>query len=77
MNFKSLQIAVEGGSNMRDIHELHQSEIGEIIWQHKSGATNEYISHRLRVKLWQVENYIKTVKEMALNNHNPVIDKIA
>ncbi len=63
MNLKEIGIRFEGGENMRDISELHQSEIGEIVWQHRSGAHNLYISKRLRVKLWQVENYLNSLSE--------------
>ncbi len=61
VDFGAIKLETEGGDNMRDIAELHASEIGEIAWQHKSGNTPEYIAKRLRVKLWQVKNYIKQV----------------
>lgn len=54
---------IEGGDNMRDLSELHAYELGEIVWQHRSGATDIYIAKRLRAKLWQVTNYIRDVKK--------------
>lgn len=62
MNLEEIQNQIEGGKNMRDIAELHASELGEIIWQNRSGASAEYISKRLRVKLWQIERYVQSVE---------------
>ena len=62
MDFKELEIDLEGGENMRDIFFLHNSELGEIIWQHKSGASSLQIAQKLKVKKWQVEQYIKKVE---------------
>ena len=61
MNAQLLKSEIEGGENMRDIAELHASELGGIIWQHKSHQSPEHIAKRLRVKLWQVKRYIKEV----------------
>ena len=65
MDLNDIKIQVEGGENMKDISELHPSELGEIIWQHESGLSNKFIAKKLNVKLWQVDNYIKDVKRLA------------
>ena len=72
MNIKEIGIRIEGGENMRDISELHQSEIGEIVWQHRSGASNLYIAKRLRVKLWQIENYVNRLRECMTKDNQPL-----
>lgn len=66
-NFDPAEIKrqVEGGDNMRDIAECHQSEIGEIIWLHKSGNKSIYIAKKLRVKLFQVNQLIQDVMRLS------------
>lgn|SRR5574343_458785 len=66
-NFDPVEIKrqIEGGDNMRDISECHQSEIGEIIWLHKSGNESLYIAKKLRVKLWQVNQLIQDAKKLS------------
>ena len=56
-------IESEGGENMRDITELNQAELGEIVWHFRNGETFLYIARKLRIQLWQVEEYMKEVRE--------------
>ena len=63
MDVRQMQINAEGGENMRDISELHSSEIGEIVWKYRNGQSPLYIAKRLRVKLWQVDNFIKELRD--------------
>jgi len=65
IDFQQIQIDTEGGPNRRDISELSPCELGEIIWKHKSGYSTESIASSLRAKLWQVSNYIKSVRKGA------------
>ncbi|MFA5715195.1 MAG: hypothetical protein WC998_05620 [Candidatus Paceibacterota bacterium] len=66
-NFNPAEIKrqIEGGDNMRDISECHQSEIGEIIWLHKSGNESIYIAKKLRVKLFQVNQLIQDAARLS------------
>jgi len=51
--------------NRTDIDTLSPSQLGEIIWRHKSGYSVESISARLNVKTWNVDQYIKSVEFIA------------
>ena len=72
MNIKEIGIRIEGGENMRDISELHQSEVGEIVWQYRSGASKLHIAKRHRRKLWQVENYVNRLRERMTKDKHPL-----
>lgn len=65
MDFEALIIHAEGGLHRGDVADLHPSRQGEIVWLHKSGASNEHIATKLNVKLWQVKNYIEHVKRLS------------
>jgi len=62
MNIDQISLDMEGEESKRNIFSLSNSDLGEIVWQHKCGSSIDQISARLNVKKWQVKNYIKERK---------------
>lgn len=48
-----------------DIDILSPSQLGEIVWLHKSGYSTEAIASRLNVKTWNIDSFINSVERIS------------